>query len=147
MDGGGTDSSLVIIIVGCSDVGCGDGGGGGGGGDGGDSGDDDGGYSGGEGDGGGDCCSKGDGDGSGDDESCRGDGGMSVLSVLPLLRLKARHSTAMRATTAKRVRHRRVGFFSSRGFFPHHYSLVIINTFLAHFMLISTFYAYQRVLC
>ena len=41
---------------------------------------------------------------------------------------------------AKRVRRRRVGFFSRRGFFPHHYSLVIISTFLAHFMLISTFY-------
>jgi hypothetical protein len=37
-----------------------------------------------------------------------------------------------------------VGFFSRRGFFSHHYSLVIISTFLAHFMLISTFYAYQR---
>ncbi len=49
-------------------------------------GDDDGGDSGGEGDGGGDCCSKGDGDGSGDDESCRRDGGMSALSILPLLR-------------------------------------------------------------
>jgi hypothetical protein len=61
--------------------------------------------------------------------------------------LKARHSTAMRATTAKRVRRRRVVCFSSRGFFPHHYSLVFISTFLAHFMLISTFYAYQRVLC
>ena len=78
-----------MVVVGCSDVSCGDSGGGdggGGGGDGGDSNDDDGGDSGGEGDGGGDCCSKGDGDGSGDDESCRGDGGMSALSVLPLLR-------------------------------------------------------------
>ena len=85
--GGG---AVGAVVVGCSDVGCGVGGGGGGGGggdDGGDSGDDDGGDSGGEGDGGGDCCSKGDGDGSGDDESCRGDGGMSALSVLPLLRL------------------------------------------------------------
>jgi hypothetical protein len=74
------------------DVGCGDGGGGGGGGGGGDSddsGDDDGGDSGGEGDGGGDCCSKGDGDGSGDDESCCGNGGMSALSVLPLLQFNA----------------------------------------------------------
>ena len=62
--GGG---AVGAVVVGCSDVGCGDGGGGGGGGggDGGDSGDDDGGDSGGEGDGGGDCCSKGDGDGSG----------------------------------------------------------------------------------
>ena len=66
---------MVIIIVGCGD----------GGGDGGDSGDDDGSDSGNEGDCGGDCCSKGDGNGSGDDESCRGDGGMSALSVLPLL--------------------------------------------------------------
>jgi hypothetical protein len=59
---------LVIIIVGC-----------------GDGGDDDGSDSGDEGDCGGDCCSKGNGNGSGDDESCRGDGGMSALSVLPLL--------------------------------------------------------------
>ena len=76
------------VVVGCSDVGCGDGGGrgvGGGGGNGGDSGDDDGGDSGGKGDGGSGCCSKGDGDGSGDNESCRGNGGMSALSVLPLL--------------------------------------------------------------
>ena len=54
--------------------------------------------------------------------------------------MKARRLIAMRATTAKRVRRRRVGFFSRRGFFPHHYSLVIISTFLARFMLISTFY-------
>jgi hypothetical protein len=32
-----------------------------------------------------------------------------------------------------------VFFFSSRGFFPHHYSLVIISHFLAHFMIISSF--------
>ena len=37
--------------------------------------------------------------------------------------MKAGRSTAMRATTAKRVGRRRVGFFSRRGFFPHHYSL------------------------
>ena len=82
--GGG---AVGAVVIGCSDVGCGDGGGGGGGsgGGGGDSGDEDGGDSGGEGDGGGDCCSKGDGDGSGDYESCRGNGGMSALSVLPLL--------------------------------------------------------------
>jgi hypothetical protein len=42
-----------------------------------------------------------------------------------------------------------VGFFSSRGFFPHHYSLVIISTFWhilclsVRFMLISAFYADQ----
>ncbi len=54
--------------------------------------------------------------------------------------LKARRLIAMRATTAKRVRRIRVGFFSRRGFFPHHYSLVIISTFFARFMLISTFY-------
>ena len=54
--------------------------------------------------------------------------------------LKARRLIAMRATTAKRVRRRRVGFFSRRGLFPHHYSLVIISTFFAHFMLISTFF-------
>ena len=67
--GGG---AVGAVVVGCSDVGCGDSGGGGGcggSGDGGDSNDDNG----------------GDGDGSGDDESCRGDGGMSALSVLPLL--------------------------------------------------------------
>ena len=78
-----------MVVVGGSDVGCGDGGGGGGGGsgsDGGDSGDNDGGDSGGSGDGGGDRCSKGDGDGSGNNESCRGDGGMSALYVLTLLR-------------------------------------------------------------
>jgi hypothetical protein len=36
-----------------------------------------------------------------------------------------------------------VFFFSSQGFFPQHYSLVIISTFLARFMLISAFYADQ----
>ncbi len=32
---------------------------------------------------------------------------------------------------------------TSRGFSPHHYTLVIISTFLARFMLISAFYADQ----
>ena len=61
--------------------------------------------------------------------------------------LKAWQSTAMRATTAKRVGRRRVVFFSRRGFFPHRYSLVIISIFFLHFMLIRTFYARFMLIC
>ena len=71
---------------------------------------------------------------------------LKIIKLLSSPGIRATHNglpvvpVKLRATTAKRVRRRRVGFFSRRGFFPHHYSLVIISTFLAHFMLISTFY-------
>ena len=102
--GGG---AVGAVVVGYSDVGCGD---------------DDGGDSGGEGDGGGggDCCSKGDGDGSGDDESCRGDGSMSALSVLPLLRF----NTMTYQLLSQSHPHREDAFFgelrrvTAKGFYP-----------------------------
>ncbi len=77
-----------------------------------------------------DCCAEGNGGGGdGDDESCRSDGGMSALSVLPLLRNNTRKYQLLRQSHPRLVKmrflaNRRV---TAKGFYPTNKYLAFVK--------------------